>query len=56
MVKYTQTIRPTNCLSVFNYFEGLALKGLNVKVVNIKPLRMHVVITVFSCHLENVIF
>ena len=32
MVKHTQTIRrllPTNCLSVFNYFVGLALKGLN---------------------------
>ena len=38
MVKYTQAIRPTNCLSVFDYFVGLALKGLNVKVVNIKPL------------------
>ena len=32
MVKHTQTNRrllPTNCLSVFNYFVGLALKGLN---------------------------
>ena len=32
MVKHTQTIRrllPTNCLSVFDYFVGLALKGLN---------------------------
>ena len=31
MVKYTQTIRqqyPTNFLSVFDYFVGLALKGL----------------------------
>ena len=31
MVKHTQTIRqqqPTNCLSVFDYFVGLALKGL----------------------------
>ena len=30
-VKHTQTIRrllPTNCLSVFNHFVGLALKGL----------------------------
>ena len=31
MVKQTQTIRrqqPTNCLSVFDHFVGLALKGL----------------------------
>ena len=31
MVKYTQTIRlllTTNCLSVFDHFVGLALKGL----------------------------
>ena len=31
MVKHTQTIRrllPTNCLSMFDYFVGLALKGL----------------------------
>ena len=33
MVKHTQTIRrqqPTNCLSVFDQFVGLALKGLNI--------------------------
>ena len=32
MVKHTQTIRrqqPTNCLSVFDHFAGLALKGLS---------------------------
>ena len=31
MVKHTQTIRrlfPTNCLSMFDHFVGLALKGL----------------------------
>ena len=31
MVKHTQTIRrqePTNCLSVFDHFVGLALNGL----------------------------
>ena len=31
MVRHTQTIRrqePTNCLSVFDQFMGLALKGL----------------------------
>ena len=34
MVKHSQTIRrqnPTNSLSVFDYFVGLALKGLNTK-------------------------
>ena len=33
MVKHTQTIHqllPTNCLSVFDHFVGLALKGLNL--------------------------
>ena len=33
MVKRTQTIRrqqPMNCLSVFDHFAGLTLKGLNV--------------------------
>ena len=32
MVKHTQTIRrllPTNCLSVFDHFVGLVLKGLS---------------------------
>ena len=33
MVKHTQTIRgqkPTNCLSVFDHFVGLALKELKI--------------------------
>ena len=33
MVKHTQTIRrelPTNCLSVFDHFVKLALKGLKL--------------------------
>ena len=33
MVKLTQTIcgqQPTNCLSVFDHFVGLALKGLDI--------------------------
>ena len=33
MVKHTQTIhrqQPTNCLSVFDHFVGLALKGLAI--------------------------
>ena len=35
MVKHTQTIRrqqPTNCLSVFNHYVGLVLKGLIAKI------------------------
>ena len=35
MVNHTQTIRPemsTNCLSVFDHFVGLALKGLKLKI------------------------
>ena len=35
MVKYTQTIRrqkPTNCLSVFDHFVGLALKELKLSL------------------------
>ena len=28
MVKHTQTIHPTNFLSVFDHFGGLALNGL----------------------------
>ena len=34
MVKHAQTIRrllPTNCLSVFDHFVGLALKGLRIQ-------------------------
>ena len=42
MVKHTQTIRrqqPPNCLSVFDHFVGLALKGLNYLLVfDIKTL------------------
>ena len=35
MVKHTQTIRlilPTNCLSLFDHFVGLTLKGLKLIV------------------------
>ena len=38
MVKHTQTIRrllPTNCLSVFDNFVGLALKGLSCNETNL---------------------
>ena len=37
MVKHTETIRcqqPTNCLSIFDHFVGLALKGLSLTLVN----------------------
>ena len=34
MIKHTQTIRRlTNCLSVFDHFVGLALKGLTIKLL-----------------------
>ena len=45
MAKHSQTIRrllPTNCLSVFDHFVGLALKWLNIKGVHIL---MHLYIT-----------
>ena len=38
MVKHTQTIRrllPTNCLSVFGHFVGLALKELKKQLLKI---------------------
>ena len=36
MVQHTHMIRrvvPTNCLSVFDHFVGLALKGLSIKFI-----------------------
>ena len=39
MVKHTQTIRQqqlTNCLSVFDHFKGLALKGLRLMILGNK--------------------
>ena len=42
MVKHTQTIRrflPTNCLSVFDHYVGLALKGLN-SLINMTSISM----------------
>ena len=35
---------PTNCLSVFDYFVGFALKGLNF------PLFKHLLIPKINCH------
>ena len=37
IVKHTQIIRrqePTNCLSVFDHSVGLALKGLNIRLIH----------------------
>ena len=46
MVKHTQAMRlqqPTNCLSVFDHFVGLVLKGLKI------PLFLK-----YLCHLRDV--
>ena len=43
MVKHTQTIRrqqPTNCLSVFDHFVGLALKGLILNEIFRKTMEL----------------
>ena len=48
MVKRTQTIRrllPTNCLSVFDHFVGVALKGST----KIKPSRFYMTQSAFIC-------
>ena len=29
-IKWSNTLKPTNCLSVFDYFVGLALEGLSL--------------------------
>ena len=29
-IKWSNTLKPTNCLSVFDHFVGLALKGLSL--------------------------
>ena len=53
MVKHTQTIRrekPTNCLSMFDNFVGLALKGLREK----SPILMTLVeYMVSNCKLRH---
>ena len=49
MVKHTQTIRwllPTNSLSVFDHFVGLALKGL-ILIVSNKP---SIWMWIFACN------
>ena len=49
MVKHTQTIRGllmTNCLSVFDHFVGLALKGL--KLLNANTENTTISLTIFN--------
>ena len=47
MVKDTQTsLLPTNCGSVFDYFVGLALKGLNF----LKFFVANIEVLVLRCH------
>ena len=51
MVKYIQTIRgqqPTNCLSVFDHFVGLALQGLTNKQELRKLTQLFLVLTSFE--------
>ena len=53
MVKHTQTIRreqPTNCLSVFDHFVKLALKGLTVTVSVTVSVTVTVTASVIALH------
>ena len=44
MIKHTQIIRrQTNCLSVFDHFVGLALKGLTKKTNNVPDIIQNLV-------------
>ena len=57
MVKHTQTIRrllPTNCLSVFDHFMGLALKGLRIKALKIDYIVKKSYNSIFSKHTRTV--
>ena len=63
MDKHTQKIRrqqPRNCLSVFDHFVGLALKGLNLHEMKLKVLFQFVCIEfltyVFQIYLALVDF
>ena len=46
-IKWSNTLKqfvgklPTNCLSVFDHFSGLALKGLNINGPKIVPCSTH---------------
>ena len=58
MAKHTQTIcrqQPTNCLSVFNHFVGLALKGLNNWKSTSKTIIVKVVFSKVACTDQQII-
>ena len=51
MIKHTQTIgrqKPANCLSVFDHFVGLALKGLRHKFLIQNINKMNYVLSTHS--------
>ena len=60
MVKHTQTIRrqkPTNCLSVFDHFVGLALEGLKSGcLINFSQLKSFPICDVLreACNLNKI--
>ena len=52
--KHTQTtchLRPANCLSVFDHFVGLALKGLKITLVNKENLMAELGSLTLVCNL-----
>ena len=60
MVKHTQTNRrllPTICLSVFDHFVGLALKGLNIRIdhnyLSLKDFCKRVLERVFELEMKS---
>ena len=56
MVKHTQTIhrqQPTNCLSVFDHFVGVALKGLNTPLKVMQYLLQKDVVFLFQISSTN---
>ena len=61
MIKHTQKIRrllPTNCLSVFDHFVGLVLKGLradqNLSVVRASKPEYYLTVKHYIFRKENV--
>ena len=52
MVKHTQTIRslePTNCLSVFDHYDGLTLKGLVFSSLKVSIKHFALTKLTFTC-------
>ena len=59
MVKHTQTVRqllPTNCLSVFDHFVLLALKGLRKRNEHIKTYFKYFVTLNYTSYFQEVRF